>query len=153
MDADDWSYPDRFKRQLELLSRNPDLAVAGCLVEGFPGQDPSMGISLYLEWLNALVSAEDIAREIFIESPLPHPSTMIRSTWLDRIGGFQDRGWAEDYDLWLRMHLEGAHFAKVPEVLIKWRDHPARLTRVDSRYSVENFLRAKAHYLCEGPLA
>jgi FlaA1/EpsC-like NDP-sugar epimerase len=51
------------------------------------------------------------------------------------------------------MHLQGARFAKVPEVLFTWRDQPTRLTRVDPRYSVENFLRAKAQYLCKGPLA
>lgn len=42
--------------------------------------------------------------------------------------------------------------AKVPEVLLDWREHPARLTRIDSRYAVENFLRAKVRYLMEGPL-
>jgi NADH/NAD ratio-sensing transcriptional regulator Rex len=41
----------------------------------------------------------------------------------------------------------------VPEVLLEWREDPDRLTRTDGRYSVENFLRAKAHYLCQGPLA
>jgi NADH/NAD ratio-sensing transcriptional regulator Rex len=50
------------------------------------------------------------------------------------------------------MHIAGAHFAKVPAVLLHWRDHPRRLTRTDSRYSVENFLRAKSHYLLQGPL-
>jgi NADH/NAD ratio-sensing transcriptional regulator Rex len=38
-------------------------------------------------------------------------------------------------------------------VLLEWRERPERLTRTDGRYSVENFLRAKAHYLCQGPLA
>lgn len=152
MDADDWSYPTRLERQLELLNQAPELAVAGCLVKGFPDQEGSLGISRYLDWLNGLVEAEDIAKEIFIESPLPHPSTLIRRTWLDRVGGYHDCGWAEDYDLWLRMDHHGARFAKVPEVLFSWCDHPGRLTRIDSRYSVENFLRAKAHYLCTGPL-
>lgn len=61
-------------------------------------------------------------------------------------------GWAEDYDLWLRMHLRGARFGKVERTLFYWREHDRRLTRTDSRYSVENFLRAKAHYLIQGPL-
>jgi NADH/NAD ratio-sensing transcriptional regulator Rex len=43
-------------------------------------------------------------------------------------------------------------FAKVPEVLLHWREDEYRLTRTDSRYSVENFLRVKAHYLRIGPL-
>jgi FlaA1/EpsC-like NDP-sugar epimerase len=69
------------------------------------------------------------------------------------MGGYEEHGWAEDYDLWLRMYLVGAIFAKVPEVLLYWRDHPERVTRTESRYSVANFLRAKAYYLARGPLS
>jgi hypothetical protein len=77
---------------------------------------------------------------------------MIRRAWLDKVGGYQEHGWPEDYDLWLRMALHGASFAKVPQVLLEWRESPLRLTRQDSRYSLENFLRLKAHYLLLGPL-
>ena len=83
---------------------------------------------------------------------MANPSVMVRSTWFEKMGGYQENGWPEDYDLWLRMYLAGAVFAKVPEVLLSWRDHPDRITRTDSRYSVTNFLRAKAHYLARGPL-
>jgi hypothetical protein len=98
------------------------------------------------------VSHEAITREIFIESPLAHPSVAFRKRWVEQVGGYQEHGWPEDYDLWLRLCLAGAKFAKVPEILLYWREHEHRLTRTDSRYSVENFLRAKAHYLCQGPL-
>jgi len=67
-------------------------------------------------------------------------------------GGYQDLGWPEDYDLWLRLYLAGARFARLEETLLEWREHPERLTRTDSRYSLENFLRAKAFYLARGPL-
>ena len=40
----------------------------------------------------------------------------------------------------------------LPQVLLHWRDDPARATRTDTRYAMENFLRAKAHYLLAGPL-
>jgi hypothetical protein len=68
------------------------------------------------------------------------------------VGAYQEHGWPEDYDLWLRLYLAGARFAKLPEVLLEWREHEERLTRQDSRYSLENFLRVKAHYLVRGPL-
>jgi hypothetical protein len=110
------------------------------------------GFQIYLEWLNALVSNEAIRREIFIESPFPHPSVAFRRDWVNREGGYQEHGWPEDYDLWLRLYLSGAQFAKIPRVLLDWREHSQRLTRTDSRYSVENFLRAKAYYLARGPL-
>jgi GT2 family glycosyltransferase len=134
------------------LAEDESLAAVGCLVEGFPPGDVRQGFRLYLAWLNSLVTPEEIARQIYVESPLAHPSVMVRRDWLERLGGYEDHGWPEDYDLWLRMHLAGARFAKVPRVLIAWREHADRLTRTDARYSLENFLRAKAHYLMRGPL-
>ncbi len=148
MDADDISHPDRFSKQIEFLDQNPEIALVGCLVEGFPPEDVRQGFQIYLNWLNDLVAPESIEREIYIESPLAHPSIMLRKFWIDDVGEYQEHGWPEDYDLLLRLNLAGAKFAKVPEVLHFWREHPRRLTRTDSRYSVENFLRAKAHYLC-----
>lgn len=152
MDADDSSHPERLEKQVSFLETHPDVAVAGCLVEGFPEGDVGKGFHLYLEWLNQLITSEAIAREFFVESPLVHPSVMIRRSWLERVGGYQDHGWPEDYDLWLRMHLAGARFAKVPEVLFSWREQAVRLTRIDDRYSALNLTRIKAHYLLKGPL-
>ncbi len=152
MDADDRAHPARLAKQKELLDAHPETALVGTLVEGFPAGDVQEGFKIYIDWLNHLVSHEAIVREIFIESPLAHPSVMMRREWVTRVGGYQEHGWPEDYDLWLRMYLAGAKFAKVPEVLLYWREHVHRLTRTDSRYSAENFLRAKVHYLCRGPL-
>lgn len=152
MDADDRSAPTRLEQQRDFLAEHAGIAAVSCLVESFPPQAVREGFQVYLDWLNGLVTSEDIAREIFVESPLPHPSLMIRRTWLERMDGYQEFGWPEDYDLWLRMHLAGARFDKLEEVLFYWREHPDRATRTDSRYSVRNFLRAKAHYLMRGPL-
>jgi glycosyltransferase involved in cell wall biosynthesis len=152
MDADDLSYPQRLALQVEYLDKHPDVAVVGSLVKAFPEDVVREGYRIYVQWLNSLVSNEDIRREMFVESPLANPSVMMRKTWVEKMGGYQDYGWPEDYDLWLRMYLAGAVFAKVPEVLLAWRDHPERITRTDPRYSLENFLRAKAHYLARGPL-
>ena len=152
MDADDVSLPERLEKQAEMLEDDPGLGVAGCLVEGFPRAHVGEGMRLYIEWQNRLRTHEEIAREIFVESPVTHPSACLRRSVLVEAGGYEDRGWAEDYDLWLRLAAAGVRFAKVPEVLLRWREHPGRLTRTDGRYSVENFLRAKSRYLLAGPL-
>ena len=152
MDADDLAYPTRLTAQATYLDQHPEIALVSCLVEGFPADDVRDGFRIYLNWLNGLQTHEQIAREIFIESPLPHPSVMFRRDAVRALGGYVEKGWPEDYDLWLRMYLNGARFAKVPETLVAWREHPNRLTRTDRRYSVENFIRAKAHYLVRGPL-
>ena len=68
------------------------------------------------------------------------------------VDGYRDEGWAEDFDLWLRLFEAGICFTKVERYLYFWREHAERLTRVDGRYSVENFLRCKAKFLLAGPL-
>jgi glycosyltransferase involved in cell wall biosynthesis len=152
MDADDHARPARLEKQAAYLETHPEVTAVSSLVKAFPDEDVREGYRIYIEWLNSLVSNEDIRREMFVESPLANPSIMMRSSWFQKMGGYHDYGWPEDYDLLLRMYLAGAEFAKVPEVLLEWRDHPDRITRTDGRYSVENFLRAKAHYLARGPL-
>ena len=151
MDADDRCHPTRIEKQRDYFLNHPDVGVVSCLVEGFPESAVGEGFQLYYDWLNSLVTHEDIIREIFVESPIANPSAAFRKDLILRLGGYQDQGWPEDYDLWLRAYLAGARFAKILEVLFYWREHPGRLTHQDSRYSVENFLRAKAHYLAKGP--
>lgn len=152
MDTDDRLHPQRLALQVDYLTAHPETAVVGSLVSGFPPGQVRQGLRLYLDWQNSLVTPEQIRREMFVESPLAHPSVTFRRSAVEAVGGYQDRDWPEDYDLWLRLYLAGAGFAKVPQVLLEWREHPARLTRTDSRYSLQNFLRLKAHYLPLGPL-
>ncbi|RPI80932.1 MAG: glycosyltransferase, partial [Chloroflexi bacterium] len=152
MDADDIAYPERLEKQVDFLESREDVTVAGCLVEGFPRDQVRGGFRVYISWLNSLVSDSDLRREMFVESPLAHPSVMFRTEDVIGAGGYQDHGWPEDYDLWLRLYIAGKKFGKVNQVLLSWREYPERLTRTDSRYSLENFLRAKAHYLMMGPL-
>ncbi len=153
LDADDLCLPDRLERQLAVMEQDGDVAVCGTQVEAFPPADVAEGFRIYVDWQNALVTHDDICREMFIESPIAHPSAVLRRVELEELGAYQERGWAEDYDLWLRYHAAGRRFAKIAEPLVRWREHGDRATRTDSRYSIENFLRAKAHYLSRGPLA
>lgn len=152
MDSDDLCHRTRLELQANYLDEHPETGVVSCQVAAFPTQNTRLGFQVYLEWLNALIDDRDFRREIFIESPLPHPSVMFRRSIVEAAGGYQEHGWPEDYDLWLRLYLQGVGFARLPQVLLEWREHPHRLTRTDNRYSLENFIRAKAYYLIQGPL-
>ncbi len=147
MDADDVSRPTRFGTQLAFLAKHPDVAVCGCGVQ-IPNADASnAGMQTYVEWCNHLHAPEDHLRERFIESPMVHPSVVMRREAFEDVGGYADPEWAEDYDLWLRFMDRGYGLAKVPEVLLEWTDGPHRLTRQHPRYAMERFLEAKAAYI------
>lgn len=147
MDADDIALPDRLRLQIELLQSDAKLGAAGSLVECFP---PSPGLSRLETWLNGIVTAADCRKARFIEAPLVHPSTTFRREALGR--GWEDHGWAEDWDLLLRLDQQGWQLAKVPEVLLRWRDSDHRLTRTGAAYSPEQLMKLRAHYLAHGPL-
>ena len=153
MDADDIAHPQRLELQIAALEAPGGADVVSCLVAHFPRHSLGEGYRIYEEWLNSLVHHDDIFRERFIESPLPHPSIMVRREDLSALGGYREMGWPEDYDLWLRLAAAGKTFGKVSRVLYLWREHENRLTRTDSRYAVERFLTCKAHHLVRGPLA
>jgi hypothetical protein len=68
-------------------------------------------------------------------------------------GGYRDGPFPEDYELWLRLLARGVPMAKVPRVLLTWREHPARATRRDPRYASARHRALKIEWLLQGPLA
>ncbi len=74
MDADDISHPQRFALQAAALDSDASLAGVGGLVRLFPRGALKSGMLTYEAWLNTVVTAEEVARARFIESPLVHPS-------------------------------------------------------------------------------
>jgi len=147
MDADDVCLPGRFAACADMLERQPELAVAATQVEAFPDEALADGMRRYVAWQNRLVSAADHARELFIESPLCHPSVMIRREALDRVGPWREGDFPEDYDLWLRLDGAGWDLAKVPAILLRWRHASGRATFADPRYGRDRFVAVKAPHL------
>lgn len=148
MDADDICHPERLQLQHRELARRPDLFAVSCRVEGFPRSDCGEGMRRYLDWQNGLVTSQEISRERFVESPVLHPSLMLRSEPLRQVlGGWRDQGWPEDWDLVLRAHEAGLSFARIRRVLLAWRNHETQYTRQDSRCSAQAFAAARAHFL------
>jgi len=155
MDADDVCEPSRLSAQLALMEADPTIVACGCGVEYFPDEAVRDGARRYQEWLNTAVTAEDIERQLFVECPLAHPSFFMRADAVQRVGGYLDRGWPEDYDLLLRLWAWGGgggpaatgRLAQVPATLLRWREGPDRLSRTHSRYAPEAFLACKVHHL------
>ncbi len=148
MDADDESLPTRFERSLAELDAHPDYSGVGTGVEIVRAdRPPSPNLQGYARWLSSLTTPELLFRDRFVESPLCHPSTLLRTEVLRAAGGWREGPFPEDWELWLRL-LEGGHrLSCVPEVLHRWTDHDRRLTRRDPRYALERHLDLKATWL------
>jgi glycosyltransferase involved in cell wall biosynthesis len=153
MDADDVAHPERLALQAARLRADPATAILGCRVRLVGGpRGGNAGMRAYVRWLNGLLDHDAIARDLLVESPLAHPSVMMRAGALQALGGYRDFDGPEDYDLWLRAWRAGLRFAKLDETLLLWRDGPRRLTRRDPRYAAPRFQALKLAALLEGPL-
>ena len=146
MDGDDRCLPQRLEAQARYLAEHPEIAILGTQVSLF-GEEVSDGYQAYEAWVNSLCEPADILRELFVECPLPHPTWMVRAEAYGRLGGYQDASLPEDYHLILRAAQAGFGIAKLPEVLLEWREHPERHSRMDPRYNRHAFFRLKARFL------
>lgn len=150
MDGDDICHPRRLETQAAYLESHPATGLLASDFRHFPRSSLKQGMIDYETWQNSLADHNLIMRDLFVESPFVHPGIMTRLAIMQQLNGYQDRGWAEDYDLWLRMAAAGTRFARLPQTLFFWRDHPGRATRTMDEYSANAFRACKLHHLRQG---
>ena len=144
MDADDVMSERRLELQSTFLAANRDFGLVSCRVR-FGGSEA--GYAVHVDWINSLTNPDQMSLRRFVEAPVAHPSVMFRRELIETHGGYRDGPFPEDYELWLRWLEAGVRFAKVDEALLTWNDPPQRLSRTDSRYSVEAFYAMKCLYI------
>jgi len=151
MDADDRMHPERLARQHACLASEPRLSLVGSRIRLFPERAITDGFREYIRWQNGCLTPEEIAANIYVELPIAHPSMMYRRQAILDAGGYRDGEFPEDYELLLRLHRQGHRMAKLPQVLLEWRESSGRLTRTDPRLSRTAFDRIRAAYLARDP--
>jgi glycosyltransferase involved in cell wall biosynthesis len=149
MDADDLSVPQRLEKQVAYLEEHPAIGVLGTRTTFRSTVEKSSGMHWFVEWQNKIISPEEHFVKRFIDAPLAHPTAMFRRELIDRHGPYSTDPLPEDHELWLRWMDAGVQFAKLPEELLIWNDHDARLSRTHHNYSVHSFYRTKVKWLAK----
>jgi glycosyltransferase involved in cell wall biosynthesis len=116
MDSDDVSVPKRFETQLDYLMDYPRTDVIGGYIAEFSTDSSD------IDALRKVPLEHDaIRRQARFRSPMNHGSVIFRRDRVLDVGNYQPVDRMEDYGLWVRLLLDGAAFANVPEVLLKVR--------------------------------
>lgn len=121
MDADDIAVSDRLARQIDFMEEHPEVAVLGGAVEFIDETGKALRVARHP------LHHREIQRVLFDSSFMWHPSVVMRKAALIRVGGYRNVAHAEDYDLWLRV-ADHFQMANLPEVLLKYRIHPAQVS-------------------------
>jgi glycosyltransferase involved in cell wall biosynthesis len=121
MDCDDISYPDRLLKQVEFMDENPDVGICGTDYQA---------LGMRSGRCRCPTNRDEIKCWLLFNSPLAHPSVMLRKDFIKKTGlkYNPDYSYAEDYEFWWRA---SQHFplANIGEILIYYRFHPYQLTQ------------------------
>ncbi|WP_257160438.1 glycosyltransferase [Corynebacterium cystitidis] len=129
LDSDDIAFPDRFEKQVEFLRNNPDIAVVGTAVQEFDDTIFSATGQLEASLGEIRRLPEDPSAYAKLNSPLNHPSVMMRTADVRAVGGYRHLPFIEDYDLWARLLADGKKLHNMAEPLTYFRVSDAQLAR------------------------
>lgn len=147
MDADDYCYPERLELQCAFLNENADYGAVSGLVDYISHRENTEGFARFVDWVNTVVSAHEIALKRFVESPIVNPTAMWRKDIGQKYGLYKEGDFPEDYEMWLRWLHNGVKIHKIDEKIVQWFDSDNRLTRKQDIYSDKAFYRIKAKYI------
>jgi len=112
MDIDDVCAKDRFLKQIEIISLNPDIDILGGNVlffESFPDFSPGRTVPS---------SYNAIRRFMKFRNPVNHPSVFFNRKKILDIGGYPDARLGQDYLLWINAIINGLKIQNTKEVLV-----------------------------------
>ncbi|MRS01629.1 glycosyltransferase [bacterium] len=121
MDADDISYPDRLKKQVDFMRANPAVAVLGTQVAYID----TVGRDIKVFAPRHPVTPLAAKYTLMFGTPVSHPTVMYRKNLIWEIFKGYDKAYnvSEDTELWCRVGIDYS-IQNLPDVLVAMRVHP-----------------------------
>lgn len=118
MDSDDECYPTRFEKQIAFLENHKNIDVVGSLTTEFTENNNIKKILSIKEFPETEMEIRSYAKR---RCPVEHPAVIFRKSSVLHSGGYKDCYLFEDYNLWVRMLMDGACFYNIQEPLLYFR--------------------------------
>lgn len=133
-DADDYSGENILEKEVEILNNEKDISFV------------SVGVKRFNEngiWGEEVRWVEYPQNKDFLwGTPYVHPGTMFRHNVLDKMQGYRvakDTARNEDFDLFLRLHIDGYHGKNILEPLYYYNEDINAYKRRKYRYRIDEF--------------
>lgn len=134
MDADDISEKERLKYQKEYLEKNDlDFVFSGIDVIN------EQGAKLF-ETNKKELKSHQIKKLLEITNATYHPTWFLKAEIYERLGGYREALYCEDYDFSLRCLSKGYRLGKMDQNILRYR---VRENSISRSYSLEQFLNSK----------
>ena len=117
VDSDDINHSTRFARQLKMFEQQPELSIVGSNICEFINND----IDNITSYRIVPEKHDDIVKYAKKRCPLNQPSVMFRKSAIIASGGYKKFTFGEDYDLWVRVMMNGYKFYNIQDSLLYFR--------------------------------
>lgn len=131
MDADDFSYKQRLETQLNFMLSNPNFDLVGTNMIYMDEDDNVLNYSgIFYSDANLIKKMAQYTNCFF------HPTIMFKKSVIldERIKGYREVKYAEDYDLICRLLLNGFILTNINKVLFKYRLRKSSISRSNEIY-------------------
>jgi glycosyltransferase involved in cell wall biosynthesis len=150
MDARDVSFPNRLQKQISYLEQNKSIGLVSSQIRNstkidLPEEEDR--VYQYINWVNRIITHEDIAANRFIETPFLLSNSVFRREIVDRFGGFAQGDFPTEFELTLRWIHQGILMYKTPEVLYDWNYSASRFSHTEDRYFDQGLFETKSLYI------
>lgn len=142
IDADDYALPHRFERQVEFLTRYPEVCLVGSsyLVENDKNE---------LDIRRQVTGYCRLKSKLFFGNNICHPSIMVNLSMIKK-GDFRYEEtfrYGQDYDLWVRLLLKGYVLDNIKDPLIVYSKQVPGSNPVKATITNLNFQRSLEYYI------
>ena len=137
MDADDISENTRFEEEVKFLEENSGYSIVGTAINLFDEK----GI-----FAKKVLTEKPSKYNMLMNAPFVHPSVMIRTSALKKIGGYRvdkETRRCEDYDLWMRLYAAGEKGYNLSKILFNYREDRISYKKRKYKYRIDE---AKVRY-------
>lgn len=118
MDADDIALPNRLEKQVQFIEKHK-VDICGTWHQLFGAQK---NVVPFPE------TEDEIRCGLLFNSPFSHPTVILKTEVIKKLGYRTEFNGAEDYDLWERALRAGYRAYNIPEVLYLYRIHPEQVS-------------------------
>ena len=115
VDSDDRCLPDRFEKQVKILTRCPDISVVGGRLRELYHANGKFKEVIR----DGPTTPEEVVRYAKFRNPLNHPTVMFRKAHVLASGSYEKCDLFEDYLLWVKMIQSGYHLMNTVDLLVE----------------------------------
>ena len=131
MDTDDISLPNRCEIQLAYLDKHPEIALLGTWVDEF-SNDPAIIKSTRKVPIGQKMILQFAKRR----NPFNHPTVVYKKSVIQKIGGYSNLRYGQDYELFGRLIMDGYLVDNIPRSLLLFRSDENTIKRRKNKESI-----------------